>query len=64
MNSVFENGGQNRQIPTGRDETTDMSAGTSAAPQSEVKEQAPWAGVTTGRDGLLGRIETSLGSII
>ncbi len=56
---------QNRRAEGAGDEGTQSIAFQNApgAGQSDAPPKAVWAGVSKGRDGLLGRIETALGSI-
>ena len=55
----------NDRIQGSGDEGAQMPAfhSSSDSREADVPPKAVWAGVRKGRDGLLGRIETTLGSI-
>ena len=63
MASLFQENGQGRDTRTEPNTGEDGSYGHMSSAEADQRDRPYWAGVTKGRDGLLGRIESSLGSI-
>ena len=63
MRVMFENGDQSRGTRFDHDEIDGEPPHQPLINEAKPQERPQWAGVTKGRDGLLGRIETTLGSI-
>lgn len=64
MEPVFDkNSQQIRDTRTGQGDSGVNASEQRVTTMTDPRERPYWAGVTKGRDGLLGRIETTLGSI-